>query len=110
MRLSVNSRLRYDVRSPTTFILAIQAGGAPGEQVLSEELILPLGVEAGFFVDALGPNRFVRFMAQPGSVEIAYRAQVEKISRPDQRSFIGSAVINDLPVAVLPYLLPSRYC
>jgi len=110
MRLSVGSRLRYEVRSPTTFVMAIQANGASGEEIVSEQILLPLGVEADFFVDPLGPSRFVRFMAQPGRVEIAYNAVIEKTPAADQRNFVGSAVINALPPAVLPYLRPSRYC
>ena len=111
MRLSIKSRLRYDVRSPTTFILAIQAAGTSGDQtLLSEAIKLPAGLEADFFVDNLGPNRFVRFLAQPGTVEVSYRAVVEKAPLADQRPFVGSAVVSDLPPAVLPYLQPSRYC
>jgi transglutaminase-like putative cysteine protease len=110
VRLSIRSRLRYEVRAPTTFIFAIQAAGAPGETVLSETIVLPPGVEADFIVDAQGPNRLVRFLAQPGSVEIAYEAVVEKAPRLDHRPFLGPSLVRDLPAAVLPYLFPSRYC
>lgn len=110
MRLSVHTRLRYEVRAPTTFIFAVQAGGGFGEAILSEDIELPPGVEADFIVGAGGPNRLVRFLARPGEFDLTYRAQIETAGDRDQRRFVGGAVINDLPADVLSYLSPSRYC
>lgn len=110
MRLSIETRLSYEVRAPAAFIFAVQCGSGFGETVLSEEIDLPLGVEADFIIDATGPNRLVRFTARPGAFELAYRALVETGHTVDHRRFQGGAVISDLPAEVLPYLLPSRYC
>lgn len=110
MRLSIDCRLRYDVRRPTSFILAVQAADGADQAVIDETILLPPGVEADFFVDAFAGNRFVRFLAQPGPLDIGYAAQVERVGLVDQRGFIGGEVINDLPLTVLPYLNPSRYC
>lgn len=110
MRLSIDTRLRYEVRAPTTFIFSLQVGGGFGETVISEEIDLPPGLEADFIVDRAGPNRLVRFFAQPGHFDIGYRAQVETARARDHRRFVGGAVIKDLPADVLTYLLPSRYC
>ncbi|MBI1682089.1 transglutaminase-like domain-containing protein [Caulobacter hibisci] len=110
MRLSIDCRLRYEVRTPTSFILAIQAADGADQTVDDETILLPPGVAADFFVDAFAGNRFVRFVAQPGPLDIVYTAQVDRRGIVDQRGFIGGAVINDLPVSVLPYLNPSRYC
>jgi len=110
LRLNVHTRLRYEVRCPTTFIFALQVGGGFGETLLTEDIQLPPGAEADFIVDAFGPNRLVRFMAWPGEFDLVYRAQVETAASRDQRRFVGGAVIKDLPPEVLPYLSPSRYC
>jgi transglutaminase-like putative cysteine protease len=110
LRLSIHSRLQYEVRSATTFIFAVQVASAPGDAVLSETLSLPPGVNADFFVEPQGPNRLVRFLAQPGLIEVDYRAMVEKTSLPPQATDLSAVSISDLPPQVLPYLLPSRYC
>jgi transglutaminase-like putative cysteine protease len=110
LRLSIHARLRYEVRAPTTFIFAVQVGGGFGETILSEHIELPPGVEADFIVDAIGPNRLVRFLARPGALDLIYKAEVETAPKRDHRRFLGGAVINDLPADVLTYLLPSRYC
>ncbi|PXA89788.1 transglutaminase family protein [Caulobacter sp. D4A] len=110
MRLSIDCRLRYEVRTPTSFILAIQAADGADQAVLDETILLPPGVSADFFVDAFAGNRFIRFLAQPGPLDIGYIAQVERRAQVDQRGFIGGDVVNDLPATVLPYLNPSRYC
>lgn len=110
MRLSIDCRLRYDVRAPTSFILAIQAADGADQDVHDETILLPPGITADFFVDAFAGNRFIRFLAQPGPLDIGYVAEVERRSVVDQRDFIGGEVVNDLPLTVLPYLNPSRYC
>jgi len=110
LRLSIHSRLRYEVRSPTTFIFAVQVAGAPGDMILAEEISLPEGVAADFLVESQGPNRLVRFLAQPGLIEVAYRAEVDKQPLPAAPGNLPAMSIRDLPPAVLPYLLPSRYC
>ncbi|RYG09806.1 MAG: transglutaminase family protein [Caulobacteraceae bacterium] len=110
VRLSVHTRLRYEVRAPTTFIFMVQAGGGFGETILSEDIELPPGVEADFIVGSGAPNRLVRFLARPGEFDLTYRAEIETAGDRDQRRFVGGAVINDLPADVLPYLSPSRYC
>lgn len=110
MRLSIDCRLRYEVRTPTSFILAIQAADGADQAVIDETILLPPGVTADFFVDAFAGNRFIRFLAQPGPLDIGYAATVERLGVVDHRDFIGGAVVNDLPATVLPYLNPSRYC
>jgi transglutaminase-like putative cysteine protease len=110
MRFKLDCRLAYEVRTPSTFILAIQAADGAGQSVLDEAIALPPGLEAQFFVDALAANRFVRFLAQPGRLEIGYRATVEPRGQVDHRAFVGGEVVSNLPVDTLPYLNPSRYC
>lgn len=110
MRFKVECRLVYEVKTPTSFIVAVQAADGAGQTVLREDIRLPLGLEAQFFVDPMCSNRFVRFMAQPGRLDLGYEAVVEPTGFVDHRAFVGGAVVNDLPVEVLPYLAPSRYC
>ncbi len=110
MRFKVHSRLVYEVKTPASFVVAIQAADGAGQTVHEEMVQLPLGLKAEFFVDAFAGNRFIRFLAQPGRLELSYDAVVEPFGVVDHQSFVGGAVANDLPVEVLPYLAPSRYC
>lgn len=110
MRFKVHCRLVYEVKTPASFIVAVQAADGAGQAVLEETIRLPPGLEAQFFIDPLEANRFVRFLAQPGRLELAYEAVVEPRGQVDHRAFVGGAVVNDLPAEVLGYLNPSRYC
>lgn len=110
MRFKVECRLVYEVKTPASFIVAVQASDGASQAVLEESIRLPPGLEAQFFIDGSAANRFIRFMAQPGRLDLAYEAVVEPSGFVDHRAFVGGAVVNDLPVEVLPYLAPSRYC
>ncbi|MET3665221.1 transglutaminase family protein [Caulobacter sp. 1776] len=110
MDLEIGCRLRFDVREPTTFVLAIQVADGAGQALRDERIDLPDGVEAEFFVDAFAANRFIRFLAQTGFLDFGYQARVRKETVVDHRRFIADASVRDLPLNVLPYLAPSRYC
>lgn len=110
MDLEIGCHLRYDVRAPTTFVIAIQVADGAGQALRSERIGLPDGIDADFFVDAFAGNRFVRFLAQPGRLEIDYEATVRKTQGVDHRRRIDGTVVKDLPPNVMPYLAPSRYC
>ena len=110
MRFTIDCRLRYEVRTPTSFILAVQAADGAEQSVLDEAITLPPGLKAEFFVDRFAGNRFVRFLAQPGQLELGYAATVLSLAQVDHQSGLNAASVNDLPLDVLPYLNPSRYC
>ena len=109
MRLEICSRLAFEFPEPTETIAVIQAAHAPGQFVEQETLLLPPGVRLAESVDPVSGARLLRG-CMSGSVAIEYRARVRVAPRLDLPASITVAPWSQLPVAVLPYLLPSRYC
>ncbi len=109
MRLEVHSRLVFEFPQPTETIAAIQVAHAAGQIIESEGLWLPVGMRLGESLDPVSGARLLRGCLS-GTVTIEYRATVRVSPRRVLPPNLTVAPWSQLPVAVLPYLLPSRYC
>lgn len=109
LRVSVQSRLAFNFPQPTETIAAILAAHAPGQIVESESLIVSDGVRLAESQDPVSGARLLRGCLS-GEVTLDYHAVVRIAPRLDLPSTLQVAPWSQLPVAVLPYLLPSRYC
>ncbi|WP_426168152.1 transglutaminase-like domain-containing protein [Sandarakinorhabdus sp. DWP1-3-1] len=109
MRVQVQSRLAYDFPEPTETIAAILAAHAPGQIVESETLSLSDGIRLAESTDPVSGARLLRGPLN-GRVTLEYRAVVRIAPRLELPPTLQVAPWSQLPVAVLPYLLPSRYC
>ncbi len=109
MRVQVQSRLAFDFPEPTETIAAILAAHAPGQIVESERLTLSNGVRLAESLDHVTGARLLRGSLN-GSVTMEYSAIVRISPRLELPPTLQVAPWSQLPVAVLPYLLPSRYC
>jgi transglutaminase-like putative cysteine protease len=118
MRFSVGCRLSYQLSGPGTLIFNVHAINSPRQRVLSEEfrVIGPRtgqGNEDALFDEWIDPalqNRFVRVNADKGAIEVNYRAEVESTPQVAQAQVIGEISPRALPLSVMPFLYPSRYC
>lgn len=106
--VDIDCGLGYQVHQKTEFIVQIQAAYHPWQRIVTESLDL-MGQSHESFQDLTGQNRLFRFSADVGRIEIRYRATVE-LNMPTRNSRAQEMEIADLPVDVLHYLLPSRYC
>ncbi|MFE8646428.1 transglutaminase family protein [Sphingomonas sp. NCPPB 2930] len=100
--------LEYQVYQPSHFIFQIECSRSEDQRVLSENLIVTPGVVLRSSTDSAG-NRMFRCDTEPGPLNVRYDATVQ-IDRP---AFTGQeleAEISQIPDAVLPYLMPSRFC
>ena len=109
MRLEVHSRLVFEFPQPTETIAAIQVAYAAGQIIESEGLWLPQGMRLGESIDPVSGARLLRGCLS-GTVTIEYRATVRVSPRLTLPPNLTVAPWSQLPVAVLPYLLPSRFC
>ena len=109
MALSVGCTLIYQVLSPTAhFTFNVLANTDAHQRLLDESLVfLPDGpIEKA--ASSKG-NRVVRVEAPAGPFEVRYAATVE-ITRPPLPAEVKADNPGRLPLTVLTYLLPSRYC
>ncbi|MES2092170.1 MAG: transglutaminase family protein [Pseudomonadota bacterium] len=110
VRLKFSISLVYDVRDAAAdFIFNLQAAHTSCQRVVEESLYVSQSVATHHYTDAVG-NRLLRLRAAQGPLTVSYSAMVDLhqvFSAPDT---LGEAPIAQLPMAVLPYIYPSRYC
>jgi len=108
--MSFGCELAYWVNKPTVFVLHVEAARIASHGGLTDELRIVPDLPRDAAVAPLTENRTTRFMALPGSLTVTYRGAVDlQVHRADP-AIIGETAPSNLPVDVLPYLLPSRYC
>jgi transglutaminase-like putative cysteine protease len=111
VRLKFAIQLSYEIIGNTAdFIFNIHAAPTPCQTLVAESLTISQA--APFSLESDGPNRnrLLRLRAEPGWLMINYEAQVDLAHYIDQPEHIGEVPIALLPLEVLPYLYPSRYC
>ncbi|MSP31301.1 MAG: transglutaminase family protein [Pseudolabrys sp.] len=110
MKLSFGCELAYDVAEPAVFVLHVEAARIASHAGLADELrIVPdLPRDAG--TATLSENRITRFVAPPGALTVTYSGSVDLHALTADPVTIGEMAAAELPLDVLPFLLPSRYC
>jgi transglutaminase-like putative cysteine protease len=109
LRVQVQSRLAYKFPEPTETIAAILVAHAPGQSIEAESLMLSNGTRMAESVDPVSGARLLRGCLD-GAVTLEYTATVRIGPRLVLPPALQVAPWSRLPVEVLPYLLPSRYC
>ncbi len=110
MRYEVGCKLQYEVAAPAPLILQKEPIRGEQQAVLRERLVISPHVDSEPHVAAETGNLYRRLVLEPGTYTIAYRGQVELRPKLRDPQAIGEIPIRDLPLDVLPYLYPSRYC
>ncbi|MDR6951905.1 transglutaminase-like putative cysteine protease [Ancylobacter sp. 3268] len=110
MQFNVSSRLDYEVRSTTVFVLNVEAAALRNQKVLAENLVLepPLALDRHVANDS--GTRFVRVVAEPGTFSVGYNGHIELNMHDADPATVPEVAIAELPLEVAPYLNPSRYC
>ena len=110
MKLSFGCELAYRVNEPTVFVLHVEAARIASHAGLADELRIVPDLPRQSAVAPLTDNRFTRFVAAPGALRIAYSGKVDLHVHAADPATIGELAPAELPLEVLPFLLPSRYC
>ncbi|MFN3853807.1 MAG: transglutaminase-like domain-containing protein [Phreatobacter sp.] len=107
MIIQVAAELDYSFDAPTQVILDVLPANAPDQTILEESLTLTDGAwQRDIAPD--GRRRLRGVVA--GRVSIAYRGTIDNGSRLLLPPAAHQSPWTELPDAVLPFLLPSRYC
>ncbi|MBR9814228.1 transglutaminase family protein [bacterium] len=109
MWLQTRCNLAFDIAVPTPFILMLRPRSGANQWVASEEYKLSPSVPAFEFTDGYG-NLCQRLVAPPGAFSIRTSARVMTADQLDRAPGAPLVAVQDLPNAVLSFLLPSRYC
>ncbi|RCH54053.1 transglutaminase family protein [Mucilaginibacter hurinus] len=111
MRFDVFADLEYTAQTAGTLILNIHALRTPTQNVISEAFTIEPYLKAEELVGLHGENRLVRFeIPEPGPIKISYKATVDNACKLVDLANVEETPVHQLPVEVLQYLNPSRYC
>lgn len=109
-RLDIGVNLEYQVMEPSEFVFKIHAATTPRQHVSRVHLALEPAVRYVVEPCRSFGNQHLRLHAEPGPLKITYSARV------DVRPFMVAPAelvenpVTRLPVDVLQYLYPTRYC
>jgi transglutaminase-like putative cysteine protease len=106
----IHCELGYEVGGPSTFLLNIEAAIVPGQRVLHESLVTDPPLACDRYMDPVVQNRLVRFNAEAGPLRVNYFATVEVDGAPEGVPDAAEVPVGELPLEVLRFILPSRYC
>jgi transglutaminase-like putative cysteine protease len=101
--------LAFDIAVPTPFVLMLRPRSGAQQWVAREEYKLVPSVPAFEFTDGYG-NLCQRLIAPPGAFAVYTAAEVMTADCVDRARGAPFVEVQNLPDAVLSYLLPSRYC
>ncbi|GAA3979112.1 transglutaminase-like domain-containing protein [Mucilaginibacter dorajii] len=111
MKFNVFTQMEYVVWAPGTLILSIHALRTPNQTVISEEFSIEPYIKFEELQSAEGENRLIRFEVQEQcTVKVTYNALVDNCVELTNYEHQEITLVSQLPVSVLPYLNPSRYC
>lgn len=109
MWLLTSCDLIFDIAVPTPFVLMLRPRSGAQQWIALEEYKIVPSVPVFEFTDNYG-NLCQRLIAPPGIFTIHTAAEVMIPDHVDQAPGAPFVEIQNLPDAVLSYLLPSRYC
>nr|WP_315187184.1 transglutaminase family protein [uncultured Albidiferax sp.] len=111
VRLKFSIGLNYDIAAPgCDFVFSIHAAQTPHQTVVNELLQISQPVQSNIYTDPVTHTRFLRFHAAAGPLAVHYGAIVDLAHFTAPPESILEAPVANLPGAVLPYMVPSRYC
>ena len=105
----VDCKLSYTLLDDTHFLFIVHALDGMDQEVLEESLRITPALEHELHSDAVLGHRTLRLKAPTGPLTLRYRARV-RVYRPPPDKRAQEVPIEALPHAVLPDLMPTRYC
>ena len=110
MQFRLRCELQYDIASPTTVILNVEAQRGGRQRILGEAFTIEPQVQSEEYEVPETGNRYRRMILPPGTHRIVYDAEVETMPFTGRPEEIAEVPVSRLPFDVVPHLYPSRYC
>jgi hypothetical protein len=111
IRLRLALELDYEIAAPgCDFVFNVHAAHTDRQLVVEEALTLSQDVPALVECDPATRNRYLRVNALPGPLRLTYAATIDLAHHVATPASIGEVPVAGLPLHVLGYVYPSRYC
>lgn len=109
VRYKLGCDLSYDVKSPTVFIFNLEVAQIMRHQNLVERLTITPDLKRRSYIVPDIQNRYVAVSAQRGPLHVVYEAEVTlDVVRADPLT-IDETPLEEIPLDIMPFLLPSRF-
>lgn len=109
MRYRLGCELSYEVKGPTTFIFNFEVAQLRRHVDLSERLTITPDLPRRTYVVPDIRNRYVSVNAAAGPVHVHYEAEVTlEVFRANPAEIV-ELPLGEIPLDIMPYLLPSRF-
>jgi len=111
IRIELQIDLHYEVdEHGADFVFNIHPAHTRCQTVVTERLRLSQPVEPRMQTDPATGNRYLRLRALPGELTVSYAATVDLAHHRAAPAQIAEVPVQQLPLPVLGYIYPSRYC
>lgn len=111
VRIQFAIDLYYEQAFPgADFVFNIHAAKSAHQSIVSEQLQISQQVPHTIQADPSTYTRYLRLTGAPGPLHVNYKATVDIKHQIDQPDVIQETPIARLPLSVLTYIYPSRYC
>lgn len=112
VRLELTLKLEYEISSKdgADFILNIHAAQTPHQTVVRERLVLSQELTPEVAADPSTGTRFMRLHAGPGPLVVQYESTLDIQHHRTSPGALNEVDVRCLPLQVMQYIYPSRYC
>ncbi|VEP13831.1 Transglutaminase-like domain protein [Hyella patelloides LEGE 07179] len=110
MKFKVGCELNYEVSNDSTFILNICAVENEYQQVIDANLQIKPDRDLEEYIAPHTENSYLRLVIPKGKLEVSYQATVNLKHSVDNPDEISERLPSDIPLDIIHYLYPSRYC
>jgi len=112
VRLELLLELTYEITGSegADFIFNIHAARTPHQAIKQESLWFNQPVVPEIATDPVTATRFMRLHADPGPLRLRYSATLDITHHRSDPDALEEVDVRCLPLDVMPYVYPSRYC
>ena len=109
MRYKLGCSLSYQLAFDTTFIFNLEVAQIPSQTIVSEALSFTPAVQPRVYADPMAANRYFGIEVPAGNFALEYNAEVDLHAFHADPATIDELPFNQIPLDILPYLVPSRF-
>jgi transglutaminase-like putative cysteine protease len=109
VRYNLGCSLSYEIGSDTTFIFNLEVARIASQKLLKETLAITPPLMRRVYTDPVTLNRYFGVNVAPGALAVEYNADVELAVHHADPGTVNETPVGHISLAILPFLLPSRY-
>jgi transglutaminase-like putative cysteine protease len=109
VRYTLGCSLSYNILSDTLFIFNLEVAHLKSLAIVSETLTLSPDLQRRTYITPDFQNRYLGVNVPVGAFSLEYNAEVELTVLRADPATVHETPVTDLPLDILPFLLPSRF-